>query len=79
MVPRVVKVGQDQNKAWIEVDTPRGLHRPEADYVIGCDGLSSTVRRELFGFEYLDETLSAQIIATNVPCHRRYTACRAGH
>lgn len=63
---RVVKVGQDQGKAWVDVDTPSGSYHSEADYVIGCDGASSTVRRELFGPEYPGETLNAQIIATNV-------------
>lgn len=63
---RVVKVGQSQSKAWVDVETPDGLKRSEADYVVGCDGASSTVRRELFGPEYPGETLNAQIVATNV-------------
>ncbi|CAI7654857.1 hypothetical protein N7533_002391 [Penicillium manginii] len=63
---RVMKIGQDEGKAWVDVETPTGLKRSEADYVIGCDGASSTVRRELFGPEYPGETLNAQIIATNV-------------
>ncbi|CEJ54174.1 hypothetical protein PMG11_00495 [Penicillium brasilianum] len=63
---RVVRIGQDQGKAWVDVETPTGTARSEADYVIGCDGASSTVRRELFGPEYPGETLNAQIIATNV-------------
>lgn len=64
---RVLKVGQDADQAWVDVETPAGQHRMQADYVIGCDGASSTVRRELFGPEYPGETLNAQIIATNVP------------
>ncbi|KAL2007778.1 hypothetical protein VTN00DRAFT_7760 [Thermoascus crustaceus] len=64
---KVVKVGQDEDKAWVEVETPTGdRQRREADYVIGCDGASSTVRRELSGPEYPGETLDAQIIAMNV-------------
>jgi 2-polyprenyl-6-methoxyphenol hydroxylase-like FAD-dependent oxidoreductase len=63
---RVVKIGQGPDKAWVDVETPDGLHTAEADYVIGCDGASSTVRRELFGPEYPGETLNAQIVATNV-------------
>jgi 2-polyprenyl-6-methoxyphenol hydroxylase-like FAD-dependent oxidoreductase len=68
---RVVKLGQDDEKAWVEVQTPgeeedSQMQRFEADYVIGCDGASSAVRRELFGPEYPGETLNAQIIATNV-------------
>ncbi|KAL2848726.1 hypothetical protein BJX68DRAFT_102458 [Aspergillus pseudodeflectus] len=63
---RVTKVGQEADRAWVDVDTPSGPRRMEADYVIGCDGASSTVRRELFGPEYPGETLNAQIIATNV-------------
>ncbi|KAJ5656854.1 hypothetical protein N7507_008804 [Penicillium longicatenatum] len=63
---RVVRIGQEEGQAWVETETPNGLQRSEADYVIGCDGASSTVRRELFGPEYPGETLNAQIIATNV-------------
>lgn len=63
---RVVKIGQDQEKAWVDIETPEGTVRSEGDYVIGCDGASSTVRRELFGPEYPGETLDAQIVATNV-------------
>ncbi|KAJ5713860.1 uncharacterized protein N7483_011041 [Penicillium malachiteum] len=63
---RVVHVGQDEDCAWVEIETPDGVKRSEADYVIGCDGASSTVRRELFGPEYPGETLDAQIVATNV-------------
>ncbi|OQD84433.1 hypothetical protein PENANT_c013G06206 [Penicillium antarcticum] len=63
---RVLKIGQDQGKAWVDIETPSGTHRSTADYVVGCDGASSTIRRELFGPEYPGETLNAQIIATNV-------------
>lgn len=63
---RVVKVGQDGDKAWVDVETGDGKKRFEADYVLGCDGASSTVRRELFGPEYPGETLNAQLVATNV-------------
>ena len=68
---RVMAVGQDAEKAWVDVESPRGMERREAEYVLGCDGASSTVRRELFGPEYPGETLNAQIIATNVSsiCH----------
>ncbi|KAL5046292.1 hypothetical protein BDW71DRAFT_69122 [Aspergillus fruticulosus] len=63
---RVVKVGQEADHAWVDVETPSGQQHMTADYIIGCDGASSTVRRELFGPEYPGETLDAQIIATNV-------------
>ncbi|KAL4934784.1 hypothetical protein BDV06DRAFT_229454 [Aspergillus oleicola] len=63
---KVVQVGQDEEQAWVDVETPSGRKRLTADYVVGCDGASSTVRRELFGPEYPGETLNAQIIATNV-------------
>ncbi|KAL4752389.1 hypothetical protein BDW72DRAFT_211985 [Aspergillus terricola var. indicus] len=63
---RVMKVGQEADHAWVDVEAPSGRQRMTADYIIGCDGASSTVRRELFGPEYPGETLNAQIIATNV-------------
>lgn len=63
---RVDRVHQDDIGAWIECETPRGPRRLAADYVLGCDGAGSTVRRELFGSEFPGETLNAQLIATNV-------------
>lgn len=63
---KVVDVGQDEKKAWIEVEAPDGKKRLEADYVVGCDGANSAVRRALFGDDYPGFTWDAQIIATNV-------------
>ncbi|OAA65548.1 Monooxygenase, FAD-binding protein [Niveomyces insectorum RCEF 264] len=39
--------------------------RVEADYIVGCDGANSIVRRSLFGNEFPGKTWDAQIIATN--------------
>lgn len=64
---RVVDIGQDETKAWVSVETPTGKERHEADYIIGCDGANSQIRRSLFGDGgYPGETLNAQIVATNV-------------
>lgn len=63
---KVVKIGQDPQKAWVEVETASGTDRIEADYIVGCDGASSRVRKELFGNEFEGEELEAQIVATNV-------------
>ncbi|OJJ86474.1 FAD-dependent oxidoreductase [Aspergillus glaucus CBS 516.65] len=63
---KVVKVGQEECMAWVDVETRNGKKRFEADYVLGCDGANSTVRRELFGPGYPGETLNAQLVATNV-------------
>jgi len=63
---RVVDVGQDGDKAWADVETPEGPKRYEADYIVGCDGATSQVRKSLFGKEYPGWTWEEQIIATNV-------------
>lgn len=63
---KVVAVGQDKEKAWVEVETPEGKKKVEGDYVVGCDGANSMVRRSLFGDEFPGFTWDAQIIATNV-------------
>jgi len=64
---KVVDVGQDADKAWVDVQTPDGSRkRIEADYVVGCDGANSQVRKSLFGDEFPGFTWDAQIIATNV-------------
>ncbi|KAF2850846.1 FAD/NAD(P)-binding domain-containing protein [Plenodomus tracheiphilus IPT5] len=62
----VVGLGQDDNKAWIEVKTPTGAKTLEADYIVGCDGANSKIRRSLFGdWEFPGTTWDKQIVATN--------------
>lgn len=63
---KVLDVGQDGGKAWCEVETPEGKKRVEADYVVGCDGANSQVRKSLFGDDYPGWTWDHQIVATNV-------------
>jgi len=64
---RVVDLGQDQNKAWVDVETLEGKKRMEASYIVGCDGASSTVRRRLYGErDFPGYTWDKQIVATNV-------------
>lgn len=62
----VVKVGQDAPSAWVEVETPEGIRNMSADYVIGCDGARSMVRRQLYGEDFPGFTWEEQIVATNV-------------
>lgn len=62
----VVTIGQDDGKAWVDVKTPEGEKRMEADYVVGCDGANSKIRRELFGDSFPGFTWDKQIVATNV-------------
>lgn len=69
---KVVDVGQDAEKAWVDVETPEGKSRIEADYIVGCDGANSGVRRALFGDEFPGFTWDAQIIATNVSLQGRH-------
>ncbi|KAJ9603951.1 hypothetical protein H2200_011473 [Cladophialophora chaetospira] len=64
---KVVSIDQDENEARVEVETPEGKKTLGADYIIGCDGANSQIRRSLFGdLNYPGETLQSQIIATNV-------------
>jgi 2-polyprenyl-6-methoxyphenol hydroxylase-like FAD-dependent oxidoreductase len=68
----VVGVGQDAEGAWCEVEVqvegkPEGRRElVRGDYVVGCDGANSAVRKSLFGDEFPGFTWDAQIIATNV-------------
>lgn len=63
---RVVELGQSEKEAWVDVETPEGLKRLTADYIVGCDGAKSTIRRKLFGEDFPGHTLDEQIVATNV-------------
>jgi len=63
---KIVTVAQDGNKAWVEATTPVGTQNFEADYVVGCDGASSTVRHSLFGDSFPGYTWAPWLVATNV-------------
>ncbi|PNS14406.1 hypothetical protein CAC42_3692 [Sphaceloma murrayae] len=64
---KVTGIGQDEKKSWVDVDTPEGGKRLEADYIVGCDGANSQIRRSLFGdLNYPGRSWDDhQIVATN--------------
>jgi len=63
---KVISIGQDKTKAWVVVETQAGLKQLEADYIIGCDGANSQIRRSLFGdWNFPGRTWDEQIVATN--------------
>lgn len=64
----VVELGQDTQQAWVEVkgknDSKRTL---KGDYIVGCDGANSKIRRSLFGDKnFPGITWEKQLVATNV-------------
>jgi 2-polyprenyl-6-methoxyphenol hydroxylase-like FAD-dependent oxidoreductase len=64
---KVVGIEQDETEARVVCETPAGKKVLGADYVLGCDGANSQVRKSLFGDKnFPGETLHSQIIATNV-------------
>jgi len=63
----VIAIEQDENSARVTAKTATGEEQFEADYVVGCDGANSKVRRLLFGdWEFPGKTWAEQIVATNV-------------
>lgn len=78
---KVVGLGQDEQRAWVDVELEVELEgegeglgggvketkRIEADYVVGCDGANSQIRKSLFGdSNFPGKTWKEQIVATNV-------------
>lgn len=66
---RVVDIGQDANNAWVEVEADGKRKTFSAEYVVGCDGASSVVRKKLLGEGdkgFPGWTWDKQIVATNV-------------
>ncbi|KAF9871486.1 FAD binding domain-containing protein [Colletotrichum karsti] len=66
---RVTGIGQDDKKAWVDVENSRTGQKSQlsADYIVGCDGANSIVRRCLFGdTNFPGRTWDEQIVATNV-------------
>lgn len=64
---KVVEIGQDESAAWVKAETSDGTETRSADYIVGCDGANSIIRRRLFGdWEFPGFTWDKQIVATNV-------------
>jgi 2-polyprenyl-6-methoxyphenol hydroxylase-like FAD-dependent oxidoreductase len=64
---RVSSVGSNEKGAWAVVQEKDGSEtRYTADYLCGCDGANSQVRRSLLGSKFPGKTWDAQIVATNV-------------
>lgn len=75
---RVVDVGEADGKAWVEVQNSEELLRFEADYVVGCDGGQSTVRRLVFGEKAMPGfTWDKNIVAADVSHHQRSNVTNA--
>lgn len=62
----VFKIDQTEARARVWAETPHGEQSFEADYIVGCDGASSQIRRALFGDDFPGRTWDEQIVATNV-------------
>jgi 2-polyprenyl-6-methoxyphenol hydroxylase-like FAD-dependent oxidoreductase len=64
---KVVDVEQDGTSAWAIVRGKDGTEtKYTGDYLCGCDGANSQVRKSLFGDSFPGHTWDAQIVATNV-------------
>ncbi|KAJ5679018.1 hypothetical protein N7462_007262 [Penicillium macrosclerotiorum] len=60
-------IGQNDHKAWVSVETLDGEVTLEADYIVGCDGANSRIRKSLHGdSNFPGETWEEQVVATNV-------------
>jgi 2-polyprenyl-6-methoxyphenol hydroxylase-like FAD-dependent oxidoreductase len=66
----VIGIEQDASTARVTCKTADGEKVFEADYIVGCDGANSKIRRSLFGdWEFPGHTWDQPIVATNVhPC-----------
>ncbi|GJC84090.1 FAD-dependent monooxygenase terC [Colletotrichum liriopes] len=62
---KVLEVGQSEEKGWVDVETPEGKKRIEADYIVGCDGAHSSVRKSLFNDEFPGKTWDVQLVSTD--------------
>jgi len=63
----VIGIEEGENQATVIAKTPEGEKKYSGDYVIGCDGANSKIRRSLFGdWNFPGFTWEEQIVATNV-------------
>ena len=71
----VADVKQDENAAWTIVKGEDGTEKKfTGDYVVGCDGAASRVRKSLFGDSFPGKTWESKAVATNV-CSRSVKSC----
>ena len=65
---RVVGVGQDDGNSWADVEAHDSslTKRLHADFIIGCDGAASAVRKALFGGSFPGYTWPQTLVAINV-------------
>lgn len=64
---KVLSIDQSESSAEVLVKIPDGTEvTMKADYIIGCDGARSQIRRSLFGDNFPGRTWDEQIVATNV-------------
>ncbi|KAH8585599.1 hypothetical protein B0O99DRAFT_475748, partial [Bisporella sp. PMI_857] len=65
---RVIDVGQDENSAWAVIQQEDGTEKKiTGDFLCGCDGGTSQVRKSLFGARnFPGKTWDVQLVATNV-------------
>ena len=64
----VVNVGQDENSAWVTVKKQDGMETTiSGDFLVGCDGGTSQVRKSLLGDKnFPGTTWDVQFVATDV-------------
>jgi 2-polyprenyl-6-methoxyphenol hydroxylase-like FAD-dependent oxidoreductase len=60
---KVVSVDQNESTAWVDIESGG---RFEADFVVGCDGASSSVRKALFGGSFPGKTWDKIFVGANV-------------
>lgn len=65
---KVLDVGQDEDSAWILVNGQDGTEKKlRGDFVCGCDGGTSQVRKSMFGERsFPGKTWDVQFVATDV-------------
>ncbi|KAK3069177.1 hypothetical protein LTR53_012685 [Teratosphaeriaceae sp. CCFEE 6253] len=68
---KVIGTGQDQTKAWADVDVgeeggEQKRERITAEYLIGCDGAGSAVRKSLFGQHWPGVTFDCRFMVQNI-------------
>lgn len=62
---RVVGIEQTGDGVAAEIETPDGRYRLEADYLVACDGVRSTVRR-LLGLDFVGQGFEERFLIADV-------------
>ncbi len=68
---KVVGLKTTPEQVELEISTPKGDYMLETDFLIACDGVRSTIRKQL-GLEFIGELFEERFLIADIEMHREF-------